>query len=366
MHHLQGPSICCHALTKPCVVPCCLPLWPQAAYNGLAEQGLESSRCPPSSQAVALALLPSYLSLYQQPGASASAALTAQQLQLTQASAAAVSSKLTHDRFGLLSVEPSCMYPGSAGPERADITLNAWAAWLAEQALNGAAVGGSSGRNAGALSAAWGSVQGAAKTWRKALETQLVADAVSARRGSRYSPPAAYSDLETLSWVRLVLGPTWAPTVTAPQNAAANAPDVSAEVKKDLSMQRLTAAALAGNLTVGGQARVGLALLKDPKAAMGSYGGKQLSAAAAVQRISSRLTSNIRVGGRTAYIATGEGQRSAAGMVGVEGSKVRGRATSGVTELQACRSTWVQLSQHGAYRCAEHMLGCGARLAQTC
>jgi len=344
--HLQGHSNCCHALTTPCIVPCCLPLWLQAAYTGLAEQGLESSRCPPSSQAVALSLLPSYLSLYQQPGASASATLTAQQLQLTQASAAAVSGKLTHDRFGLLSVEPSCLYPGSAGPERADVTLNAWAAWLAEQALNGAAVGGSGGRNAGALSAAWGSVQGAAKTWRKALETQLVADAVSARQGSRYTPPAAYSDLETLSWARLVLGPTWVPTVKAPQNAAPNAPDVSAEVKKDLSMQRLAAAALAGNLTVGGQARVGLAL-KDPKAAMGSYGGKQLSAADAVQRISSRLTSSIRVGGRTAYIATGEGQRSAAGMVGVQG-----RATSGVTELQAWRSTWLQLSQQGVCSCA--------------
>jgi hypothetical protein len=96
--------------------------------------------------------------------------------------------------------------------------------------------------------------------------------------------------------------------------AAVPAKDVSAEVKKDLSMQRLTAAALAGNLTVGGQARVGLTLLKAPAGtSVTDAAGKALSAAEAAQRISKRLVSSIRVGGRTAYVATGEGGRAAAG-----------------------------------------------------
>jgi hypothetical protein len=95
---------------------------------------------------------------------------------------------------------------------------------------------------------------------------------------------------------------------------AAAATDVAADVKKDLSLQRLTAAALAGNLTIGGQARVGLALLKAPEgASVADAAGKTLPAAVAVQRISKRLISSIRVGGRTSYIATAEGARSAAG-----------------------------------------------------
>jgi hypothetical protein len=155
----------------------------------------------------------------------------------------------------------------------------------------------------------------------KALETQLVADAVSARTGSRYSAPAAYSDLETLAWARLVLGPAWSPKVPASGGAdgtadgtAAGAKNISADVKRDLSMERLTTAALAGNLTVGGQARVGLALLRFPEgASVGNAGGRVLKASDAVQRISKRLVSSIRVGGRTAYVATVEGARSAAG-----------------------------------------------------
>jgi hypothetical protein len=284
----------------------------------LTDQGL-GARCTTGSQAVALSLLPAFLSMYQQPGASAAAMLTAQQVQLTQAATSAVTTKFTDQRYGLLSLDPACLYVGSRGPERADIALNAWGAWLAQQAL---------GRNAGdakagALASGWSSVQSAAKTWAKSLETQLVADAVSARRGSRAIPPGPYSDLEALSWARLVLGPTWSPTIPAAQSnnnanagssSNAGAKDVSTDVKKDLSMDRLTAAALAGNLTVGGQARVGLALVKGSKGLMVTgAAGQKLSAETAAQRLSKRLVSSIRVGGRTAYVATAAGARSAAG-----------------------------------------------------
>lgn len=283
-------------------------------------------------------MLPAFLSLYQQRGTPASAALTAQQASLAQSAAAAVSGKLTNARFGLLAVEPSCLFPNMRGPERADVALNAWAAWVTQQALPNranAAAGGA--RNAGTLSAAWGSIQEAAQTWQKALELQLVADAVSARKGSQFTPPGPYSDLEAMSWARLVLGPSWTPTSAKPSpngSAQQNSQDVGADVKKDLSMQRLTAAALAGNLTVGGQARVGLALLREPKAVVGSNAGKQLLAADAVQKLSRSLTSSIRVGGRTAYIATGDGMRAAAG----EKSRAHPRAKGQLWEQHEANS----------------------------
>jgi hypothetical protein len=300
----------------PVLLHCCTAVL-QAAYLTLTDQGL-GARCTSGSQAVALSLLPAFLSMYQQPGTSTASLLSAPQVQLTQAATAAVTTKLTDQRLGLLSLDPACLSVGSRGPERADIALNAWGTWLAQQAL-GQTTGGT---KSSALASGWSSVQSASKTWAKALETQLVADAVAARRGSRTSKPGPYADLEALSWARLVLGPTWTPTVPAAQNsnnanagsANAGAKDVSADVKKDLLMDRLTAAALAGNLTVGGQARVGLTLAKGSKGLMVTgAAGQKLSAETAAERLSKRLISSIRVGGRTAYVATAAGARSAAG-----------------------------------------------------
>lgn len=293
----------------------------QAAYTSLADQGLDPA-CTQATQAVALSILPALLSLYQQPGTPATSLFSTQQLQLTRTAASAVTSRLTHQKFGLLAVEPACLSPGSQGPEHADVSLNAWATWLAQQARSGSS-NGSNAVAGGELSGAWASISDASTTWTKAAESQLVADAVAARQGSRSTKPGPYTDLEALAWARLVLGAGWSPTVSKPaaansgkqDAAAAAAPkDVSAEVKKDLSMQRLTAAALAGNLTVGGQARVGLTLLKAPAGTtVTDAAGKALSAAKAAQRISKRLVSSTRVGGRTAYVATGEGGRAAAG-----------------------------------------------------
>lgn len=286
----------------------------QAAYTSLADQELDP-RCTPASQAVALSVLPAFLALYRQPGTPATSLLSTQQLQLTQTASTAVTTKLTNPKFGLLAVEPACFYPNSQGPERADITLNAWGTWLAQQALSGS---NTSAPSAGALASSWGSIQTAAKTWTKALETQLVADAVSARQGSQHVKPAPYSDLETVAWARLVLGASWKPNVPKPSanngGGEGAGKDVSADVQKDLSLPRLTAAALAGNLTVGGRARTGLVLVKAPQGTMVTdAAGKSISAAEAVKRLTKKLTSSIRVGGRTAYVATGEGARSAAG-----------------------------------------------------
>jgi hypothetical protein len=314
----------------------------QATYSGLAEQGLEGpTGCTSGSQAVALSVLPALLALYQPPDTPLTAPLNSSAVALTTAAAATAAGKLTHSKYGLLGQDPGCVsaFAIDRAPVRADIALNAWAVHLVRQSLSSS--GGNSSRSnstssgrqqAGALAAAWGSLQTATKAWTAALQEQLVADAVAARRGGRGQAPAPYSDLEAVSWARLVLGPAWEPSVKVP--AAANnganldqGGDSSAlaeAVRKDLSMQRLSKAAVAGNLTVGGQARVGLTLLQDPKtrasvassSSSGSKrngGGSSSEAAAAVNALVKRLSGSIRVGGRTAYVASGDGQRGAAG-----------------------------------------------------
>lgn len=72
-------------------------------------------------------------------------------------------------------------------------------------------------------------------------------DAVAARAAK--PTPYQYSDLETLSWGRLVLGSKWAPD------------GQPAQIVSDLAFSRLTNAWR--NLTVGAQARVGLVLAAE-------------------------------------------------------------------------------------------------------
>jgi hypothetical protein len=194
---------------------------------------------------------------------------------------------LTDATYGLLPVDLRCLFPGNPYPGRADISLNAWGTWLVQQLSP--LVPGQASANANldqAFISRWAALNAASKTWKKALETQLVADATAARKAQ---PPRAYDDLELLSWARLVLGPDWKPS------------SVSDEVVQDLSLQRLTAAAV--NMSIGGQARVGLVLLQQSSGA----------ASDPVNKIVKRLLSAVRVGGRTAYVATGEGERAAAG-----------------------------------------------------
>ncbi|KAF6261957.1 hypothetical protein COO60DRAFT_1458856 [Scenedesmus sp. NREL 46B-D3] len=259
----------------------------QGSYEALVRQGVASLRdCPSGTSAIAL----SYLTPYQ--------------LNATQQALQIAVKPLTDATYGLLPVDSGCLWPFSSGPSRADINLNAWATWLVEQlasppaASPAAAAGQASKARSNAVNAAsftgadevsvsWAALVSASKTWRKALEAQLVADAVAARAAQ---PPVAYRDLGALSWARLVLGATWEPA------------GVAQSVQQDLSMSRLVVAA--ANMSVGAQARVGLTLL----AAGNSSSSSEVGA------IAGRLLSNARVGGRTAYIATGDGERGAAAL----------------------------------------------------
>ncbi|KAF8063719.1 hypothetical protein HT031_003574 [Scenedesmus sp. PABB004] len=252
----------------------------QGTYEALVRAGVSPYRgCPAATDAVALALLPSLLATYRPPGTPLASFLTASQLNVSAAAADAAAGPMTDAALGLMPGEPRCLYPAGPPPSRADVALNAWAAWLVAGAANASRSGAPP---AGPLAA----LARAAPGWRAALAAQLVADAAAARRGA---PPAPYADLETLSWARLALGAGWAPPGAA-----------GAEVAADLGMPRLAAAA--ANLSVGGQARVGLALL-----AAGGAGAAQVGA------ITDRLLGAVRVGGRTAYIASGGGARGAAG-----------------------------------------------------
>jgi hypothetical protein len=292
----------------------------QGSYEALVRQGVNSlGNCPSGTNAIALSVLPAMLAAYRPPSTAPSSYLTPYQLNATQHALQTAVKPLTDATYGLLSVDPRCLWPFSSGPSRADIDLNAWATWLVEQLTSTSsttAAGQASKSNtvnaagftgAKEVSGPWAALVAATQTWRKVLEGQLVADAVAARAAQ---PPAEYRDLDTLSWARLVLGASWEPA------------GVSAEVQKDLSMSRLVSAAV--NMSVGGQARVGLTLLVAGNSSSGS--GSE------VGKIVRRLLSNVRVGGRTAYVASADGERGAAGELGtalvgvLQWSGVLGRA----------------------------------------
>eukprot|EP00775_Hariotina_reticulata_P009083 gene9083-9253_t len=264
----------------------------QGAYETLVRQdGLTTSAakaCPSGSATVALSVMPVMLSLYRPAGAAASSLLTAFQLNTTLRAMNSAATLLTDATYGLLAVDLGCLFPGNTDPRRADISLNAWATWLVQQLspLVPRQPSASTSLDQAFISR-WAGLDATSKTWRNALESQLVADAAAARKAQ---PPRAYDDLETLSWARLVLGPDWKPS------------SVSDEVVQDLSLQRLTAAAV--NMSIGGQARVGLVLLQQS-------GGTTTDP---ISKIVKRLLSAVRVGGRTAYVATGEGARGAAAL----------------------------------------------------
>ncbi len=198
-------------------------------------------------------------------------------LALSGAQAFANLTKLSDATYGLLPIDPS-QGPWFK-PTRADITLNSWAAWLAKQAAPPPSAGA-------LLSSPWSGVVTQAGSWKAAAGRQLVTDAQEARAAQ---PPGQYSDLETLSWARLALGGNWGPE------------GASSQIAGDLAMSRLTGAV--GNLSTGAQARVALTLLEQGQGAKSPV----------VQQVVRTLTSAVRVGGRTAYVASGLGSRSAAG-----------------------------------------------------
>jgi hypothetical protein len=110
-----------------------------------------------------------------------------------------------------------------------------------------------------AYSEALAKLSSAADKWRAAAGTQIAKDAAAAHAAASDAAPARggdmYDDLETLSWARLALGSGWEP------------PKEIGVTKGDLAFSRLTNAWK--NLTVGGQARVGLVLAREKKDAGG-------------------------------------------------------------------------------------------------
>lgn len=159
--------------------------------------------------------------------------------------------------------------------------LNAWAVWLLSQLAAPPAADA-------ALAKRWSALEAAAASWKAALATQITKDAAAARAAR--PTPRRYDDLEALSWARLALGTKW-----APEGQQQGGADVAA----DLAFSRLTASWR--NLTVGGQARVGLALLRDN------------GDAALLGAITKALVGSVRVAGRTAYVASAPGERGSAG-----------------------------------------------------
>jgi len=250
----------------------------QATYIQLVNQN--DREWPEATQSLSLGLMPTYIAPYQPAGKAPKDYVNLVPNQLSSSITALndIVDHLTDPTYGLLYTDPRRGQGWQ--PTRADIDLNSWAVWLVESSKDDA-----TRLNADAgFSKSWKAVQDQVPIWRAALERQLVADGKSARNSN---PPYAYPSLETLSWARLVLGASWNPSDVAP-----------IEVVNDLSMSRLVKEAV--NMTVGAQARIGLTL-----AASGKSKGD-------VDKIVRRLSGWIRVGGRTAYVAIGKGERGAA------------------------------------------------------
>jgi hypothetical protein len=211
-------------------------------------------------------------------------------------------------------------------------------------------------------------LQAALPTWRKALGAQVTSDAKAALAAVEYdaygTPPKAgapprprpqYTDWEDLSWARLALGAGWAPeggdasepagrgagtgagvgqdlrcavqpcllqlcgagplliSSTPPPRNPNPLPPESA-VYQELALPRLTAVAAApGNASVGAAARTGLALLAAAAKAGGApSSGPPPAYSKEVASIARALQSQLRVQGRTAYVAAGPGSATAA------------------------------------------------------
>ncbi|GIL86136.1 hypothetical protein Vretimale_13856 [Volvox reticuliferus] len=185
---------------------------------------------------------------------------------------------LTDSSWGLLWTEPGRWYGWT--PSRTDLYLNTWALFLFAQ--HGPALRSSPS------AASWASLESnQVMTWRTAVASQVVADAVQ----SRLQPyaPGPYSDWYTLAWVRLVLGADWFPA------------DASAQIRQDLSLESLVAAKNA----MGRQTRVLTSLVLQ------TMGSKNPSPEL-VSSTTSEITSALRVQGRTAYVASGPGSSFAA------------------------------------------------------
>ncbi|KAG2494914.1 hypothetical protein HYH03_006849 [Edaphochlamys debaryana] len=180
---------------------------------------------------------------------------------------------LTSNVWGLQWTSPSRF---GWTPNRADIGLNTWALFLANQHGSAALTGPSA--------TAWAKLDSEQlPDWRAAVVQQIIADAVLSR-SAPYKEP--YSDFSTLAWVHLTLPSDWLSSSKA-----------SAQIKGDLSLDSLFAAAPKQNR----QTRVLIALVAL----------KTGSEPALVTAVANEVTSALRTQGRTTYVAAGPGSASA-------------------------------------------------------
>ncbi|GBF96122.1 hypothetical protein Rsub_08870 [Raphidocelis subcapitata] len=260
---------------------------------------------------LAAAVLPALLARYSL-GNRTAAAPSPRQLATSRWAVSKLAGGYTDKDLGLQYSDYSKL-PPDWRPSSAAVQLNGWAAWLLDQAA--APLKPQPGDKAAAEALdLLKPLQSAAPTWRKALASQVTRDAARARKsGPDYDAlnnaqsgrapgqsGEAYSDWDEMSWARLALGAGW-----KPDGELAKAEGVPADsLSNDLSIARLaTAAKSPGNTTVGAAARAGLALLA----------AKDVGSARDAAALSRALQSQLRVQGRTAYVAAAPGSASAAG-----------------------------------------------------
>lgn len=184
---------------------------------------------------------------------------------------------LTSQQIGLVAAR--WLQRGASNDGLPNVMLNAQASWLLGR-LN--ALGGSSG--AADLLDAW-------QTWNDTASSGLVRQATEYRKASVEEEP--YPGLEEIAAVYLALGTAWPDTATFDDPA----------VRQDLSLDRLVNSY--ANLSVAGQASLMLTLAAAPEDVRTQYAGT-------VDKIATGLVDSMRVGGRTAYVATEPGSAAAA------------------------------------------------------
>lgn len=194
--------------------------------------------------------------------------------------------------FGLLHTDPNrwadYSYPP---PSRCDVGLNTFAAWLA-----GSAYPALPGTHP--LAAKWAALRELAASWRLAAQRQVIVDANQARA---VSPPSQYSDLDTLAWLYYVSGASWDPLAACTTTSDLGVCPTE-QAAADIAFDRLSRDA--DRLSLQGRLLHALTLV--------AAGGRAATSAAVNDTVASVL-SNIRVQGRTSYLAADAGGAAAAG-----------------------------------------------------
>eukprot|EP01025_Chloroclados_australasicus_P057173 TRINITY_DN7117_c0_g1_i1.p1 TRINITY_DN7117_c0_g1~~TRINITY_DN7117_c0_g1_i1.p1 ORF type:complete len:972 (+),score=161.07 TRINITY_DN7117_c0_g1_i1:368-2917(+) len=167
--------------------------------------------------------------------------------------------------------------PGTI-PDDADVYLNAYAAFIALQALE---LKNQAGRSSSITRVEEVLLEMMVKFWTGVAQRQMIEDAIESRKRRN---PGPYSSLTNIALVRLVLGEEgldWVPDVRDSE--------YEQQIIEDLSLDRLIQSI--ESLSVESKAYLALLLLKDEEDRT------------EIQDILDAFTSSTRVGGRTAYIS---------------------------------------------------------------